>query len=254
MTLVPLDSPEGLAAVFAALFLGGLVKGATGAGLPVVAIPVISAVYDVRVAVALMVTPNIVTNVWQIWRHRAEAVAGGFGWRFAAWGALGAAVGTVLLVRLPLSAVQLAMAALILCYIALRIARPDAAITAGQADRLVGWAGCTGGVLQGAMGISSPVSVTFLSAMRLSRGAFIHSISCYFAIMSLAQAAVQLPLGLLTPPLALLGLATLVPMLLALQLGDRIGRRVGAQVFDRTILVLLALLSIRLIWAEVAGH
>ena len=35
------------------LFLGAVLKGATGAGLPIVAIPTIAGFYDVRVAVVL---------------------------------------------------------------------------------------------------------------------------------------------------------------------------------------------------------
>lgn len=244
-----LEDPAGLAAVFAALFLGGILKGATGAGLPVVSIPVISAVYDVRIAVAVMVIPNLITNLWQVWRHRRDQLAGGFAWIFAGCGAVGAAGGTFLLVALPVSVMQLAMVAIILSYIALRLLRPAVTISERAAWRLVGPIGLAGGVLQGATGISSPLSVTFLSAMRLPRLAFIHTISCFFAVMCAGQAVVQIHYGLLTGHLALLALAALVPMLLALPLGEALGRRFSAAAFDRAILGFLAILSVRLLWA-----
>lgn len=245
-----LADPAGLLAVFSALFLGGILKGATGAGLPVVAIPVISAVYDVRIAVAVMVMPNLVTNLWQVWKHRGDQLAGGFGWIFAGWGALGAAAGTVLLVWLPVAVMQMAMVAIILGFIALRMVRADVVLGAARARRLVGPVGFAGGILQGATGISSPVSVTFLNAMRLPRLAFIHTISCFFAVMCAGQAAVQIRYGLLTPHLALLGLTALIPMALALPLGNRIGQRISARTFDRVMVGFLALLSLRLIWVE----
>ncbi|MSU88616.1 TSUP family transporter [Rhodobacteraceae bacterium 2CG4] len=250
MPELSLADPAGLAAVFVALFLGGILKGATGAGLPVIAIPVISAVYDVRVAVALMVMPNLVTNLWQVWRHRSDQVEGGFGWIFAGWGALGAAAGTFLLIWLPVSVMQLAMVAIILGYITLRLLRPDVSIGAEAARGMVGPVGFAGGILQGATGISSPVSVTFLNAMRLPRLAFIHTISCFFAVMCAGQAIVQLHYGLLTLQLAALGLAALVPMFLALPLGEWIGRRISARTFDMVMVAFLALLSLRLVWVE----
>lgn len=250
MQELSLADPLGLAAVFAALFLGGLLKGATGAGLPVIAIPVISAVFDVRLAVAVMVMPNLVTNLWQVWKHRADQMPDGFGWRFAGWGLLGATAGSFLLVWLPVDVMQLVMVAIILGYIALRLLRPDVALGAQTARRIVGPVGFVAGILQGATGISSPVSVTFLNAMRLPRLAFIHTISCFFALMCLGQAAVQGHYGLLTWQIMLLGLAALCPMLLALPIGEWIGRRISARTFDRVMVSFLALLSLRLVWVE----
>ena len=48
-------------AILIAFALGGILKGATGAGAPIVTIPVIAAFYDVRVAVIIMVIPNLLT-------------------------------------------------------------------------------------------------------------------------------------------------------------------------------------------------
>jgi uncharacterized membrane protein YfcA len=45
-------------AILVAFALGGILKGATGAGAPIVTIPVIAAFYDVRIAVIIMVIPN----------------------------------------------------------------------------------------------------------------------------------------------------------------------------------------------------
>ncbi|WP_424933479.1 sulfite exporter TauE/SafE family protein [Amaricoccus macauensis] len=250
MQQLSIADPAGLAAVFVALFLGGILKGATGAGLPVIAIPVISAVYDVRIAVALMVMPNAVTNFWQVWKYRADRIEGGFGLKFAASGVAGAIVGTSLLVWLPITVMQLAMVGIIICYIVLRLARPDVQIGASRAHALVMPAGFTGGVLQGATGISAPASVTFLNAMRMPRMAFIHTISSFFAVMCVGQAAVQSYYGLLTPEIAILGLSALVPMFLALPVGEWIGRRFSARTFDRVIMVFLVILSIRLVWLE----
>ena len=62
---------ENLLAMALALGVGGLVKGATGMGLPLVALPILAAFLGVQHAVALMCFPGIITNIWQVWRFRA---------------------------------------------------------------------------------------------------------------------------------------------------------------------------------------
>ena len=57
-------------AILVAFALGGILKGATGAGAPIVTIPVIAAFYDVRIAVIIMVVPNLLTNIGQLYQFR----------------------------------------------------------------------------------------------------------------------------------------------------------------------------------------
>ena len=51
--------PITIFAILGAFALGGTLKGATGAGAPIITIPVIAAFYDVRIAVIIMVIPNL---------------------------------------------------------------------------------------------------------------------------------------------------------------------------------------------------
>ena len=59
------SDPLIIIAVLVAFALGGILKGATGAGAPIITIPVIAAFYDVRIAVIIMVVPNLLTNIGQ---------------------------------------------------------------------------------------------------------------------------------------------------------------------------------------------
>ena len=62
--------PITIFAILVAFALGGTLKGATGAGAPIITIPVIAAFYDVRIAVIIMVIPNLLTNISQIYQFR----------------------------------------------------------------------------------------------------------------------------------------------------------------------------------------
>ena len=56
---MPELDPPALLAICVALSLGGLLKGATGMGTPVVAVPVMAAFVDVKLAVIIMVIPKM---------------------------------------------------------------------------------------------------------------------------------------------------------------------------------------------------
>lgn len=245
--------PAALAAMSVALLLGGILKGATGAGVPVVAVPVMAAFIDARTAVVVMAVANLITNLWQLWQFRGHHLPGGFTLRFAGAGALGAAAGTVALARLPAGVLSLAMAAVVLAYVGLRLARPGMRLPFAVAQRLSLPLGIGAGVLQGAVGISAPISVTMLNAMRLDRPEFIVTVSAFFAAMCLAQLPAQAALGLLTWPLLAAGLLALVPVLAGMPAGAWLARRMRREVFDRLILALLVAMALKLVFDGLAG-
>lgn len=251
MEQLSFGDPWALVAVGVALALGGILKGATGAGLPVISVPVLASIYDIRVAVAVMVVPNLITNLWQIFRYRAHPVSRSFARNLAIAGALGVGIGTIGLAKLPAALTELAMVTIIVAYIILRLSRPHFKLSSGLAERWVWAAGGVGGMLQGAVGISAPVAVTFLNAMALPRPTFILTVSAFFAAMCLVQLPVQIAYGLMTSEIALLGLFALLPLTAALRLGELIGGRFSAKTFDRTILIFLAAFAVKLIWGLV---
>ena len=236
------------AVILAALALGGAIKGATGAGAPVVAVPVIAAFFDVRIAVIIMATPNCLTNIrqlWQFWPHRLQD---GFDIRFAVSGAAGAIIGTIFLATLPNRVLILGVALAVSAYVILRIARPAFRISASRAWRLALPAGIAAGTLQGAAGISAPVSVSFLNAMRLERPVFIATLSAFFIAMSVVQLPALAVMGLLTPVLFALSLLAVLPILAFMPLGAWLANKLSAEGFDRLVLIMLSVLAIRLLY------
>lgn len=233
--------------ILLAFALGGILKGATGAGAPVVAVPVMAAVFDPRLAVVIMVVPNLVSNLTQLRIYWPRRLPQGFALRFALAGSLGALIGSYLLAVVPVRGLTLGVALVVVCYIVLRIARPDLRLKMPLARRLLWPAGIGAGLLQGSAGISAPISVSFLNAMQLERPVFIATISVFFAAMSLVQVPALLALGLLTPQLAGLSAVALVPLLAAMPLGAWLARRMSARAFDRLILAFLIVLALRLL-------
>lgn len=240
-----------LALAVLGIAIGGLLKGATGMGGPVVAVPMLAVVFDVQTAVAIYAVPNFVTNLWQAWAYRAEHLPGNFGLVFAAAGLVGAGLGTLMLVGLPPDALLIMIGVVVLGYVALRLLHPGWSLDHGTARRIAVPAGVSAGVLQGAVGLSAPLSVTFLSAMRLERGAFIATISGFFIAMSLSQLPLLTAFGLMTGERVLYGFGALAIMLLCMPIGAALARRISRETFDRVVLAILAVISVRLLWSGI---
>lgn len=242
----------GLLAGALAFALGGLLKGATGAGAPVIIVPVIALFYDVPTAVVMFAIPNLLTNIWQGWACRDAQMPGPFPWLFGLGGYLGALTGTVILAKAAPGALSLVMAGVVFVYVAFRLARPLWRLEQAVALRMVLPVGLIAGTLQGSTGISAPVSITFVNAMRLERRTFMAVMSIYFLSLAFAQIPFMIWFGLMDGTLALLGLAAVLPMTAAMPVGAWLGRRIPAPVFDKIILGLLTLIAIRLIWGALA--
>jgi uncharacterized membrane protein YfcA len=236
-----------LAAVFA-FALGGVLKGATGAGAPVVAVPVLAALFGVQFAVAVFVVPNLLTNIWQVWQYRKSLLPWQFVGPFAGGGALGAIAGTYLLAGLPSETLSIIMAMVILGYVAFRLFNAEWALRYPTAVRMAGPAGIIGGALQGATGISAPVSVTFLNAMKLPRSNFIATISVFFGAMSVTQIERLVALDLMNLERFLAGLAATATILVVMPLGTLLAKGVSQRTFDKILLGLLVVIALKILY------
>ncbi|MDF0603489.1 sulfite exporter TauE/SafE family protein [Psychromarinibacter sp. C21-152] len=237
-----------LGLILLALALGGLIKGAVGAGAPVVAVPVLVLLFDVQLAVAVMVIPNVFSNVLQGWQYRDKALPPRFTWGYAITGAVGVAVGTWVLATVPPRFLLLAVAAAVFGFIGFRIVRPHAVLSYRVAEIIVWPVGVAAGVLQGATGISAPISITFLNAMGLKRETFIGTISVFFLVISVVQIPVLWVYGLLDWQRTLYGIAAIAPLMGFMPVGNFLASKLPPKLFDRVILALLAVIAVRMIW------
>ena len=235
-------------AILVAFALGGILKGATGAGAPIITIPVIAAFYDVRVAVVIMVIPNLLTNIGQLYQFRKTIMPRFFTVSFALGGGLGALLGTILLANLSIKTLTLAVAFIILIYISLKLIIPTWKLNYTKAKKLVFLMGAGGGVLQGAAGLSAPISLTFLNSMKLERNQFIPTISVYFGVMSLFQMPALYFYKFLNIETLIISCLSTIVLMLFMPLGSWIAKSISKETFDKLILILLSFIALRIIY------
>ena len=231
--------------------LGGILKGATGAGAPIIAVPVLALLYDVPTAVVIFAVPNLVPNVWQFWKHRNDKLPAPLSWRFALAGGLGMVPGTLMLAYLPGQVLMLMVAFAVVVYIGFRLARPGWVLSKSVGNWLSIPAGFVGGVLQGSSGLSAPVSITFLNAMKPERTQFIATIALYFAALGLIQMPQLVFYGLMDWTRFFQSCLALIPLMAFMPVGAFIARHISKEIFDRIILMLLSLIAARLIFQAV---
>lgn len=235
-----------------AILAGGLVKGATGMGAPLIAVPVMASIYNVPTAIAVMTVPLVVSNLWQIWQYRGAREGREALWWLLAGCLPGVVAGTFLLGLLDEAWLSLMLAALVLVYLALRWLKADFVIPPARARNLSLPVGLFTGILQGAAGMTSAIGVTFIHAQRLPRQAYVFAVSVMFTALSATQLLSLSAIGLMSWHLAFLSAAALIPIMLGVWLGQKLSDRVSQRTFDRLTEAVLLLVAIGLIVSGVS--
>ena len=242
------SDPIIIVAIFIAFALGGILKGATGAGAPIVTIPVMAAFYDVRIAVIIMVIPNLLTNIGQLYQFRKTILPRFFTISFALGGGIGAFLGTILLVNLPIKILTLSVACIVIIYILLKLIVPSWKLNYIKAKKLVFLMGAGGGILQGSAGLSAPISITFLNSMKLERNQFIPTISVYFGVMSIFQMPTLYYYDFLNLETIIISCASTIVLMAFMPFGSWIAKSVSKDSFDKITLILLGFIALRIIY------
>ena len=238
--------------VLSIFLLAGMVKGVIGLGLPTVSLAALTVAVDLPAAVALMVVPSAITNIWQglDGRHFAELMR-----RFWLM-LLASAVGVWFSYGFLLVANPKAMTALlgiVLCVyaaVSLRHSRPTP--WPGQ-ERLVSpLVGLVTGALAGATGSLVMPMVAYLQTLNLEREAFVQMMGISFAVSTCAIGLSIIEHGSYDSQLILLSVAALIPAILGMKLGQWLRRRLSERVFRNTLFIGLLIIGFRLIWKGVS--
>ena len=242
-----------LVVIVVAIAVGAFIKGATGGGLPQVAIPVMAIFLGVERSVVVMAIPGIVANGWLVWSHRAEAAQTRDLPGMLVAGVVGSVAGTMLLKSLDGRLLSVALATVIIAYILLATLRPGFTVPSRVTRLASPPVGLAAGGLQGATGISGPLLSTYLHGFGLPPRAYVFALSTLFFVFSCVQTVTLLAVGLYSPSRLLESLFALLPILVALPLGARAARRLSARTFQRVVLVLLAASVVSLVHDALAG-
>jgi uncharacterized protein len=226
-----------------AFFIAGAVKGVIGLGLPSVSLGLLTVALDLQSAMALLVVPSFVTNLWQ------SAVGGNAKvilsrlWPFLVTATATVWIGVAALTRLNPSLLAALLGAQLVVYSLVSLRGMKLAIPI----RYEGWAGpligSANGVLTGMTGSSVVPGVMFLQAIGLPRDVLIQAMGMLFAASTLALAAALQRANLLTADHAVLSGAAVVPAIAGMIAGQWIRKGLTEQRFRTVFYVALLMLG-----------
>ena len=229
------------------VLLAALIKGSIGFGFPTLGTPLLSLVLDVKTSVVVLIIPNIVMDALQFVRRGAPMATVR---RFAfllAFGAVGTVVGTRLLAALSSRAATLILGAFIVAFVALSVTGATPRVSRRWERWLSPVVGLLVGIVGGITNVPGTPLVIYFHALRLGKHEFVSSVAFTFVVYKVVQLAAVWYYGLLSAslvgPTLLLTLVALVGFWLGLMVQDRLEPRV----FNRAVLVFLAVLGLWLI-------
>lgn len=239
---------QSLAIIFIALGLGSFAKGMTGLGLPIFAIPVMSAALGVEHAVAIMVIPSLLSNAWLVIIHRKYLPLLRRLWPFLLAGILGGVLGSWSLAIIPPNILILLLIIWLGAYLILQYTHPEFGIS-DKTNKWVGPAiGLASGATQGATGISAPLIAPYIQSLKLEPLEYVFAVTFAFAAFSVSQLVALTEFDILTPARLYESLLALVPVMICLPLGVRASGVISKKTFDRALIAIFILMEAGLLY------
>jgi len=246
-------SYEALAIVLAAIAVGSFFKGATGIGLPIIAIPTLAAFLGVQHAVVVITIPTFISNVWIVWRYRRMAAGIPHLPISLVAAAIGTAAGAFVLAALTDTALLWLLVVWIAAYLLNLAVNPGFRLEGRMAKYLSPVIATIAGVSQGATGISGPVVATWIHSYRLQAQVYVFAVSIMFLVIAFVHLVAVSGIGLMHQERLWQGVLAIVPSLLFVQIGMWTTPYISPKWFNRIVNAIVIAMEVKLIWQVLEG-
>ena len=231
-----------------ALLVAGFVKGASGMGFPLIATPTVALLLDIRIAITILIIPNIVMDVAQVFRGGFPyAVFRRFSWFFVMT-VIGVFLGTKVLATLPLWVLNFCLGVMVLVFVVSNWLRFEFTISPQLERRLAIPAGFISGFLNGMTNAAGPALAIYLYSLRLPKMEFIKSIANICIVTKLGQLVAVSTWNLFNWSTLALSLEVTLFVLLGFYGGLKTQDRINQQTFNRGLLILLFVIGVILLF------
>ena len=237
---------ESIAIVTAVFLIAGLVKGIVGMGLPTVSLGLLALAFGPKEAIALMLVPSLMTNIWQ------GVVGGNFMvllkrlWSLLVMLCIGVWFGAGLLERSDGVYISGGLGLILVVYAAISLMTPQVGSPGHRETWLSPVMGGVNGILTGLTGTFVIPGVPYLQALGLDRIALVQAMGILFTTSTIALAVSLSGHDLLPRDLGLLSAIALAPALAGMAGGQWVRHRISETMFRTILYWSLALLGVYL--------
>jgi uncharacterized protein len=232
--------------IVAVFLLAGFVKGVIGLGLPTVSVGLLAVTMPPAHALAIVIVPAILTNIWQtfvgpylrdIMRRLWPLMVGT---AIGIWSAAGlmtgpwARYGTIVL------------GVLLVIYAVIGLSRFSFRVARANERWIGGIVGLITGVVSAATGVQVIPSMPFMQAIGMEKDELVQALGVFFTVATVALAFNLTSAGLLNASTTVPGAVAMVGSFTGMMIGQAVRSRLQPEAFRRWFLVAMIFLGIYL--------
>ena len=233
--------------VIVTFLIAGSIKGIVGLGLPTVSLGLLAATLDLTTAMALLLIPSFITNVWQ-------AALGGNGkvivqriWPFLCLATISILLGATAITLISHFYLSILLGVLMLIYSMLYLLGARLSIPPKH-ERWAGpLFGTTNGILTGMTGSFVVPGVMYLQAIGLPRDMLVQAMGMLFSLSTIGLAFALQKNNFLTIEHATVSAFAVIPSIIGMMLGQKIRKSLSEDSFKRILYLFILVLGIFII-------
>lgn len=232
--------------IFGALLLAGFVKGVIGLGLPTVSVGLLATRMAPAEALALVIVPTILTNIWQTFSGPYLRDILRRLWPLMIGCVLGIFAGAGLMTGPYARYGALTLGVLLVIYGIVALSKVRFSVPRRHETWIGGIVGLITGVISAATGVQVIPSMPFMQAIGMEKDELVQALGVFFTVATLALGFNLTAAGIVTAATAVPGAVALVAAFTGMYVGQLARARMDADSFRRWFLIAIMLLGIYL--------
>ena len=232
--------------IAAALLLAGFVKGVVGLGLPTVSIGLLAVAMQPSRAIAIVIVPAIVTNIWQTFAgpHLRDIIRRL--WPLMAGTVIGIWLNGGMLSGPYARYGGVVLGVLLLIYAIVGLSKVSFSVARSNEKWIGGIVGLVTGMVSAATGMQVVPSMPFMQAIGMEKDELVQALGVFFTVATLALAFTLTSAGLLTASTALPGAVAMASAFAGMFIGQLVRSRMQPEAFRRWFLIAMIFLGLYL--------
>ena len=239
---------EALLLITLIVFLGGLIKGFLGFGMPLFATPLLALFMPLLSVIPMMAVPVLASNIYQAKFSKKSLEYCKRFWPLGLGQIVGVSLGVQVLVSADSNLLKICLGLIVLINIALRTTKWKLKIPSEKEVISGPVGGLAAGVVGGTTSFVGPLLVLYLSSLEnLKKDDFVKAIALLYLGGFLPMYGGLALLGSFSWTQLLGSFAICFPMLIGIWLGERMRFTVSEALFERAVMITLGLIALSLI-------
>ena len=230
-------------AIFSAILLAGLLKGTIGVGFQTVGIAFLTIITNLPNAIALLLIPSLVTNIWQAGVGGKLIIILIRLWPLMITASMMVWFGSIALTSVSLSYLSALLGVLLIIYSTFSLFGLRLEVKTKNERWLAPFIGLINGVLTGMTGIFVVPCVFYFQAIGFRKDTLIQSMGVLFTALTLMLIVSLKTQDILTLELSGWSAFAIFPAIIGVLIGQLIRKRIPEDVFKKIFFLCLILLG-----------